>query len=140
MRERVPGEIGRRPGRLHQRQLQRQARVAAGAHVADRLAEQVAEPEHGRLGQLVRLLQQTPARLLGHRQRLGHLVHLLHEHQVAQVLEQVADQAAQILPLAGQLFDEDERLGGVRGDDEVEQAEEGILLDRAQQLQVPPGR
>ena len=56
-------------------------------------AQQVDQPEHGRLAELVRLLAQPLARLLGHRQRLGHLAHVLDEHQVAQVLEQVGARA-----------------------------------------------
>ena len=54
------------------------------------------QPDHGRLAELVRLRAQALARLLGHRQRLGHLAHVLHEQQVAQVLDQVDDEPAEI--------------------------------------------
>ena len=47
--------------------------------------------------QLVRLLAQPLARLVGHGQRVRHLVHVLHEQQVAEVLEQVGDEPAEIL-------------------------------------------
>ena len=67
--------------------------------------------------QLVRLLAQPLARLLGDRQRVGHLAHVLDEQQVAEVLEQVGDEPAEILALLGELLDEDERAGGVAVDD-----------------------
>ena len=85
--------------------------------------------------ELVCLLAQALARLLGHRQRLGHLAHVLDEHQVAQVLEQVADDARQVLALLGELLEQHERAGGVAVDDEVAEPEEHLVLDRAEQRQ-----
>ena len=101
------------PGHLHERELERQARVAALAHVVDRDCEQVDQPDHGRRRQLVRLLAQPLARLVGHGQRVRHLAHVLDEQQVAQVLEQVGDEPAEVLALLGQLLEEAERAGGV---------------------------
>ena len=89
----------------------------------------------GRLAELVRLRAQPLARLLGHRQRLGHLAHVLHEQQMPQVLEQIGDEPAEVLPLLGQLLDERERAGRVAVDDEVEQPEQRFLLDGAEPLQ-----
>ena len=60
---------------------------------------------------------------------------MLHEHQVAQVLEEVENETAEILTLLGELLDERQRAGGVAVDDEVAQPEERLLLDRAEQLQ-----
>jgi hypothetical protein len=51
------------------------------------------------------------------------------------VLEQVDDEAAEVLALLRQLLDERERSGGIAVDDEVTQAEQGLLLDRAEQLE-----
>ena len=96
-RERLLREVGLRPSHLHERELERQARVAALAHVVDGDGEQVDEPEHGRLRQLVRLLAQPVARLLRHRQRLGHVADMLHEQQVTEVIEQVGDEPAEVL-------------------------------------------
>src|SRR6476646_9408950 len=52
-----------------------------------------------------------------------------------QVLDQVGDETAEIVPLLRQLFDERERARGVAIDDEIAEAEERLLLDRAEQLQ-----
>ena len=56
--------------------------VAALAHVLDGHGEQVAEPEHGRLRNLLRLRAQPVARLLGDRQRARHLSQEVDEHQM----------------------------------------------------------
>ncbi len=120
---------------LHERELERQPRVGALPRVLDRDREQVAEAEHGRRRQLVRLLAQPLARLVGDGQRVGHVAHVLHEQQVAQVLEQVGDEPAEVLALLGELLEEDERARGVAVDDRVAEAEERVLLDGAEQLQ-----
>ena len=73
--------------------------------------------------------------LLGHRQRLRHLAHVLHEQQVAQVLDQLAHEPAEVVALLGELLDECERARRVAVDDEVAEAEERLLLDRAEELQ-----
>ena len=46
-------------------------------------------------------------------QRVGHLAHVLDEQQVAQVLEQVGDEPAEVLALVGELLDEREQAGRV---------------------------
>ena len=51
------------------------------------------------------------------------------------MLEQVGDEAPEVLPLLGELLDLDERARGVAVDDRVAEAEEGVLLDGAEQLQ-----
>ena len=51
------------------------------------------------------------------------------------MLEQVGDEPAEVLSLLGQLLDERQRAGGVAVDDEVEQPEQRLLLDRAEHLQ-----
>ena len=135
MRERLAGEIGVRPGHLHDRELERQPRVAALAHVLERDAEQVDEAQDGRLRELVRLLAQELLRLLGHRERVGHMADVLDEQQVAQVLEQVGDEAAEVLALLRELLDEDERAGGVPVDDHVADPEQRVLVHRAEQLE-----
>ena len=99
VRSRFARQVGGRPGHLDERELERQARVAALAHVLDGHSQQVAKPQHSRLADLVRLLAQPLARLLGHRQRVGHLAHVLDEQQVAQVLEQVGHEPPEVLPL-----------------------------------------
>ena len=133
--ERLAREIRARPRHLHERQLERQARVAALPHVVDRDVQQVDQPDDGRRAELVRLLAQPLARLVGDRQRLGHLARVLDEHQVPQVLEQVEHEPAEILALLGELLEEDERAGRVAVDDEVAEPEQHLLLDRAEQLE-----
>ena len=135
VRGRLAREISRRARDLDQRELQRQPRVAALAHVLDRHGEQVAEPQHRRLADLVRLLAQPLARLLRDRQRLRHLAQVLDEQQVAQVLEQVGYEPPEVLSLLGELLDEGQRAGRVAVDDQVAEPEERLLLDRAEQLQ-----
>ena len=135
VRGRLAREISRRARDLDERELERQPRVAALAHVLDRHREQVAEPQHRRLADLVRLLAQPLARLLRDRQRLRHLAQVLDEQQVAQVLEQVGHEPAEILALLGELLDEGQRAGRVAVDDQVAEPEERLLLDRAEQLQ-----
>ena len=51
------------------------------------------------------------------------------------MLEQVDDEAAEILSLLRQLFDERQRAGGVAVDDEVAEPEQRFLLDGAEELQ-----
>ena len=104
-----------RPRHLDERELEREPRVAALAHVVDGDGEQVDSRSTVACGELVRLLAQPLARLLGHRQRLGHLAHVLDEQQVPEMLEQVGDEAAEILALLGELLDEDERARRCRG-------------------------
>ena len=135
VRRRLAREVGRGPRHLHERELERQARVAALAHVLDGHGQQVDEPQHRRRRQLVRLLAQPVAGLLGHRQRLGHLAEVLDEHEVAQVLEQVGDEPPEVLAVLRELLEVGERAGRVAVDDEVADAEERLLLDRAEHLE-----
>ena len=134
-RERLAREVGGGARHLDQRELERQPRVGALARVLDGDGEQVAEPEHRRRRQLVRLLPQPLARLVGDGQRVRHVAHVLDEQEMAQVLEQVGDEPAEILALLGELLEEDERAGRVAVDDRVAEAEERVLLDGAEQLQ-----
>ena len=136
---RLAREVGARPRHLDERELERQARVAALADVVDGDGEQVDEPQHLGLAELVRLGAQPLARLRGHGERVGHLAHVLDEQQVAQVLEQVGDEPRQVLALLGELLDEREQAGGVAVDDQVAEAEERLLLDGAEQLRARPG-
>ena len=133
--ERLARQVSARPRHLDERELERQSRVAALAHVLDGDGEQVAQAQDGRLAELVRLRAQPLPRLVGHRQRRGHLAEMVDEQEVPQVLEQIGDEPAEILSLRGQLLDEHQRAGGVAVDDEVHQAEERFLLHRAEQLE-----
>ena len=63
------------------------------------------------------------------------MAHVLDEQEMAQVLEQVGDEPAEILALLGELLEEDERAGRVAVDDRVAEPEERVLLDGAEQLQ-----
>ena len=128
-------EIGVRARHLHERQLERQPGIAALSHVVDGDRQQVEEPQHGRLRQLVRLLGEPLTRLLRDRQRLGHVPEVLDEHQVPEVLEQVGHEPAQVLALLGELLDEHERARRVAVDDRVAQPEQRVLLDRADELE-----
>ena len=120
---------------LDDRELERQPRVASLTHVLDRDGEQIDEPQNRRLGELVRLLAQELLGLLGHRERLRNVAHVLDEQEVAQVLEQVVDEAAEILPLLGELLDEDERSCGVAVDDHVAEPKQRVLFDRPDELE-----
>ena len=60
---------------------------------------------------------------------------MLDEQEVAQVLEQVGDEPAEILALLGELLEERQRAGRVAVDDEVAEPEERLLLDRAEELE-----
>ena len=55
VRGRLALQVGRRPRDLDERELEREARVSALAHVVDGHGEEIAEPDDGRLAQLVRL-------------------------------------------------------------------------------------
>ena len=135
VRERFPGKVGPGTRDLHQGELQRQTRIAALSHVLDGDRQQVDEADDGRLAELVGLRTEPLARLVRHRERVRHLAHVLHQHEVAQMLEQVDDQPAQVLSLLRQLLDERERPGRVAVDDQVAEAEQRLLFDRSQQLQ-----
>ena len=133
--QRLLREVGARARDLHERELERKARVAALAHVVDCQGQEVAEPQHARLGELVRLREELLARLLGDRDRLRHRAQVLDDEEVPKMLEEVVDEPADVLALLGELFDERERAGRVVVDDEVAELEERLLVDRAEQLQ-----
>ena len=63
------------------------------------------------------------------------MAHVLDEQQVAEVLEQVVDEAAEILPLLCELLEEDECPRGVVIDDHVAEPEQRVLLDGADELE-----
>jgi hypothetical protein len=84
---------------------------------------------------LVRLLAQPLARLVCDGERVGHVAHVLDEQQMAQVLEQVGDEPAEVLALLGELLQEDEGAGGVAVDDRVAEPEERVFLDGAGELE-----
>ena len=133
--EGLAGQVAAGAGHLHERELERQAWVAALAHVLDGHGQQVDQPDHGRFAELIRLRAEPLAGLLGDGQRVRHLAHVLHEHQMTQMLEQVDDEAAEILSLLRQLFHERERAGGVPVDDEIAEPEQGLLLHGAEELE-----
>ena len=140
VRERLAREVGVRSRHLHERELERKPRVGALSRVLDRDGEEVDQPQDGRLGELVRLLAEELLRLLGDRQRVGDVAHVLHEQQMAEVLEEVGDEPAEILSLLRELLDEEQRAGRVPVDDHVAEPEQRLLVDRADELQAPTAR
>src|SRR5205807_3304457 len=125
---RLAREVAGRPRHLYERELERQARVAALAHVVDRDREQVDEPKHGRLAELVRLGAQPLASLLARRGGLGHVAEMLSEHEPAQVLDHVDDEPAEVMSALRQLLDVGQGACRVAVDHEVAEAEERLLL------------
>ena len=111
-----------------------QPRITALPHVVDCDGEEIEEAQHGGLGKLVRLRAKALPCLLGDRQRIGNLAHVVDEQQVPQVLEQLGHEPPEILALLGELLDEGERTRRVAVDDEVAEPEERLLLDRSEQL------
>ena len=97
--ERLVRQVCAGPRHLHERELERQPGIAALAHVVDGNREQVAESQHRRLADLVRLCAQPVTCLVRHRHPVGHLAEVLDEQEVPQVLEQVGDEAADVEPL-----------------------------------------
>ncbi len=65
---------------------------------------------------------------------------------LAQVLEQIAHDPREVLAALGEILEKLERSGAVRVDDEVAEAEEHLVLDRAEDVEhlpdgdLPPGR
>ena len=104
--DRLAREVARGPRHLDERELERQARVAALAHVVDRDREQVDEAQDGRLLELVRLRAQPLARLLARRRRLRHVAEVLGEHELAQMLDQVEDETAEVVAALRELLDD----------------------------------
>ncbi len=135
MCERLAREVRVRPRHLHERELERKPRVGALPRVLDGDREEVDEPQDGRLGKLVRLLAQELLRLLGDGERVGDVAHVLDEQQVPEMLEQVGDEPAEVLPLLRQLLDEEQRAGRVPVDDHVAEPQQRLLVDRADELQ-----
>ena len=134
MGERLAREIGLWSRHLHERELERQAWIAALPHVLDGVGQQVDQPHDGGFGELIRLLAQPLARLLRDGQRVGHVVEVLDEQEMPEVLEQIAHEAPDVLTLLAELLDEQEGAGGVVVDDRVAEAKQRVLLDRADEL------
>ena len=88
--------------------------------------------------ELVGLRAQAVARLGVTGSESGHLAQVLDEQQVAKMLEQVGDEAREILALVGELLDEGEQAGGVLVHDEVAEAEQRLFLDGAEELEDRP--
>ena len=105
------------------------------AHVVDGDREQVDQAEDGRLAELGCLRLHPLAGLLARRGRLRHVAEMLREHQLPQVLDQVEHEAPEVMAALRQLLDVGERTGRVAVDHEVAEAEERLLLDRAEQLE-----
>src|SRR5262245_3572318 len=121
-------EVGAGARYLHERELEREARVAALAHVLHGHGEEVAEAQHSRLRELVRLGQELLAGFLGDWDGLRHRAEVLDEEEVAQMLEQIVDEPAEILALLRELLDERKPAGGVVVDDDVEEMEERVIV------------
>ena len=60
---------------------------------------------------------------------------VLHEQQLAEVVDQVDDETADVLSLLGELLDLDEGAGRIAIDDRVAEPEERVLLDPADELE-----
>src|SRR5438105_742723 len=135
IRQRLAREVRSGPRDLYQCKLERQARVASLPHVLNGDGEKVDEPDYGRFAELVRLRSEALTGLFGHRQRLRHFAHVLHEHDMTKVFEQVDDEPAEVLALLGELFEEGEGAGRVAVDHKVAETEQRLLLDCAGQLQ-----
>ena len=65
----------------------------------------------------------------------GNVTDVLDEQQLAEVLDQIVDEPADVLALLGELLDLDEGAGGVAVDDRVAEPEERVLLDPADELE-----
>ena len=135
VRERLAREVGVRSRHLHERELEREPRVGALPCVIDGDREQVDQPQDSGLGELVGLLAEELFRLLRHGQRVGDVPHVLHQQQVAKMLEQVRDEPAEILALLGEVLDEEQRAGRIAVDDHVAQPKQRLLVDRADELE-----
>jgi hypothetical protein len=83
MRERLAREVGGGARHLHECELEGEARVGALADVVHRDGEEVDEPQHRRLGELVRLVAEALLHLLRDGQRLRHVPHVLHEEEMS---------------------------------------------------------
>ena len=123
------------PGHLHEGELEREPGVRALPDVLDGDREEVDEPEHRGLGELVCLLAKALLRLLGDRKRLGDVAHVLHEQQVPQVLQEVDHDATEVLSLLGELLEEEERARRVAVDDCVAEPQERLLVDGSDELE-----
>ena len=122
-------------GHLHQRELERQAGIAALAHVLHGHGQEIHEPQHLRRAELTRLGPQALAGVLRDGNRVWHLAHVLHQQEVAQMLQQVGDETTHVLTLVGELLHEGEQARGVTVDHEVEQPKERVVVDCAEQLE-----
>src|SRR6266508_106980 len=85
--ERLARKVRARSRHLHECELEREAWVAALAHVLDRHREQIDQTDHRRLAELIRLRPEPLASLVRDGQRIRDLAHMLNEHQMPQVLE-----------------------------------------------------
>ena len=90
--ERLQLELAGGAADPHQRELQRQSRVGALAHLVVGVAQQVDEPVHVAGWQPVGLGLQPRALVVGRGDLLGRLAQLLAQEERAQVAEQVGDQ------------------------------------------------
>ena len=133
--ERLAGHVGGRSRHLDHRQLERQPRVATVTLVLHRQPEQVDQTDDGGLGQLLRLPAETLLRLLGERERIGHVADVLDEQHLPEMLEELVDERTEIVALLRERVERRQRARRVPVDDHVAQPVERLLLDRSAELE-----
>ena len=119
-------------GALDQRELELGARVGAVLHRAQRVGDQVEQPDDGRRADAAGLLGEPVVLLGGHAQLLGHLAERLDDHQPAQMRLQIAEEAADVAAGLRQPGGGQQRRAGVAGVDRVHGAEEQVGVGRAE--------
>ena len=136
VRDRLAREVGAGPRHLDERELERQARVAALAHVLDGDGEQVDQPEHGRLRRAgsparaaARASPRSPAATRAPRPCAGRAA------GGAGARAGRATSRPRSWPCSESSSTNVERAGRVAVDDEVAEPEQRLLLDRAEELE-----
>ena len=110
---------------LHERQLERQARVGALADVVEHGAQQVDQPVDGRRLEPLGLAREPGPLVVGHGRLGGQPPELLLEEDQPQVGEEVGDERPQVGPGVGLRVDCDEAARCVGGGDPVDRGRTG---------------
>ena len=133
--QRLEREVGLRLGRLQQRHLELDARLAAVLDRGDRRREEVDRAQDLALREALGLSRQAVGVLGRDGERVGHVAERLHHEQVAQVRGEVAHELREVAPGLGQRLHRQERRARVAVGERLARGEHQLGVRHAEDLE-----